>query len=58
MTIFLVVTTAICAFGWATNHAAAIALVKYMHDKKYTPPTEKETKTYVAYAWKELLHIK
>ena len=35
----------------------AAALAKYMMDKGYKPPSDKEMKACTVYVWKKLLHI-
>lgn len=54
MTIFLVLTTVICGFGWFTSYISAKALVRYMKTKGYAPPTAEETRECVRWAAKEM----
>lgn len=49
------VSTVVCAMGWLIQKASCIALVKYLHDKNYTPPTDEETATCLRYAWGQIL---
>lgn len=58
MELILVICTLICAAGWAVNRIAAMALIRYMKEKKYTPPSTEETKACTRWAVKKLLHIK
>ena len=55
--IFLVVAI-VCAFGWLNRWVACAALVKYMADKKVTPPSDDEAKACAMYVWTKLLHIR
>lgn len=47
LTAFFVVTTAVCAIGWLVTRIAANALVLYIKEKGYMPPSEDETKACV-----------
>lgn len=58
MTVVFAITTGIFALGWLNSWVARAALVKYMLDKNYTPPTDEETKACAMWAWKKVLHIK
>ena len=55
MTIFFIGTTIICALGWVVCWTSTAALVKYMHDKGYTPPSSEETKECCTQVWEWLL---
>lgn len=44
MSVFFMLTTCICGFGWLVTQIGAAALVKYMYEKNYTPPTNEELK--------------
>lgn len=57
VSIALLVTTMASSIGWLSCRVASGALVKYMKDKGYLFPSEKETKAYCTYALKKLLHI-
>ena len=54
MTIFFVLTTVVCGFGWLTNYLSAKALVRYIKMKEYEPPTAEETIECVRWAAKEM----
>lgn len=54
VTIFFVLTTVVCGFGWLTNYLSAKALVRYIKMKEYEPPTAEETKECVRWAAKEM----
>lgn len=55
LTILFAVTTGICAFGWLNSWVARAAIIKFLLDKKYTPPTDDEAKACAEYVWKKLL---
>lgn len=54
VTIFFIVTTVICGFGWYVNYLSAKALVRYINLKGYEPPTAEETKECVRWAAKDM----
>lgn len=54
MTIFFVLTTVVCAFGWFISRIASIALVRYIKVKGYEPPTAEETKECTRWAAKRV----
>lgn len=58
ISIALLVSTVVSSIGWLSNQVASMALVKYMKDKGYTPPSDEEVKAYASYSVKKLLHIK
>lgn len=58
LTVILVISTAVCAYGWVKNSIGLAALAKYIIDKDYTLPTEEESKACAMYAWKKMLHLK
>ena len=58
MAIVFLVTTVICAIGWLCYWVASAALAKYMLDKGYTPPSDKEMKACSMYVWNQLLRRK
>ena len=43
LTWILLASTTVCAFGYLKYCVATRALVKYMQDKNYTPPSDAET---------------
>lgn len=45
-TAILGITTAICGIGWLSNNIASKALVLYIAEKGYIPPTKEETEAY------------
>ncbi len=49
---------AVCAFQWLLCRVGTMALVKYLMDKGYDPPSDEELHTCTLYAWKKLLHIR
>lgn len=53
----LAITTIISTLGFLVYWAGSAALVKYMVEKGYTPPSDEEMKACCAYVWKKLLHI-
>lgn len=57
LTVILFITTIICAFGWLICRVTTMALIKYLSDKGYTPPSDEETKACCKYALRKLLHI-
>lgn len=54
---FLFLTTVISAAGWLLCWIAANAVVWYMADKGYAPPSDEEAKAYCARVLKKMLHI-
>lgn len=50
-------TTVISVVGWLTYWTATSALIWYMIDKGYTPPSGEETKAYCSRVLKKMLHI-
>ncbi len=56
--VFLFVTTIISSIGWLCCWVASATLVKYIKDRSYTPPSDKEMKECCSYVLKKLLHIK
>lgn len=44
MWMIFLLSTAVCAVGWYVYSLSTEALVYYMKEKGYTPPTEAETK--------------
>ncbi len=57
LSLFFFCTTVVCAIGWLLYWVGAAALAKYMMDKGYKPPSDKEMKACTVYVWKKLLHI-
>lgn len=57
LTAFFVVTTAVCAIGWLVTRIAANALVLYIKEKGYMPPSEDETKACVKRVVTEMFKI-
>jgi hypothetical protein len=55
LTTILFITTVICAVGWLNRWVSCAALVKYILDKGYTPPSDEETKACAEYVWNKLL---
>lgn len=51
-------TSVISTLGWLNCQVGVAALVKYMADKSYTPPSDVEIKACCYYVWKKLLHIR
>ena len=58
MTILFAGTTIICGIGWLVYWAGTNAIVKYMLDKGYKPPSDEEMKECSLYVWRKLFHIK
>lgn len=58
MVIVLALITVISMLGWINCWVGAAALVKYMADRSYTPPSDEEIKAYCSYVWKKLIHIR
>ncbi len=58
LVIFLAGTTIVCGIGWIAYWAGSAALVKYMMDKGYKPPSDDEMKECSLYVWKKILHVK
>ena len=56
--LILGISTTICALGWLVCKVGTMALVKYLMDKGYDPPSDEELHTCTLYAWKKLLHIR
>lgn len=58
LVLILSTATAICAAGWLLYWVGAAALVKYMAEKGYKPPSDEEMRACTMYVWKKLLHIR
>lgn len=58
LTAILATVAAICAVGWVTNWTGNAALVKWLLDKGYDPPTDEELNDSLRYVWRKLLRIK
>lgn len=56
--IALCIALAVCAFGWLNRYVCNIALIHYMHTKKYTPPSDAEMEACLTEAWLQTLHLK
>lgn len=56
--VLLLIVVAIVAVKWFACWIGAKALVKYMADKNYTPPSEDEIKVYCAAVVKKIFHIR
>lgn len=54
----LIVSTAVCAFGWLIMHSCVQALVMFMRKKNYAPPTDAELEVCMREVWNKILHIK
>ena len=57
LTWILLATTVVCAIGYLKYCVATRALVKYMQDKNYTPPSDAETTACTAWVVKKMLRI-
>ncbi len=55
--VFFFSTTVVSAVGWLACYTGLKAMVMYMKDKGYTPPSEDETKAYCGRALKEMFHV-
>ena len=42
LTVALFAASAICAIGWLNRYVCCVALVLYMKQKNYTPPSDAE----------------
>ena len=47
ITLLFAILSGICAIQWLGNNLATGALVLYMAEKGYTPPTQKELRAYI-----------
>lgn len=56
--IVLMISTLVCAFGWAANYIAAKAVVHYMIKNGYQLPTKEEIKECTNYSAKHTLGLK
>ena len=56
--LILSIAAAFFAIKWLSCWVGNAALVKYMLDKGYTPPSDEEMKACCMYAWEKVLHIK
>lgn len=54
----LLASTTVCAIGYLKYSVATRALVKYMQDKNYTPPSDAETAACAKWVVKKMLKIK
>lgn len=57
MTIFFTITTIISIIGWVTSYIAAKALMYYIKESGYRPPTKEEIKDCTRYAARHTLGI-
>ena len=57
LTWILLASTVVCAIGYLKYCVATRALVKYMQDKNYTPPSDAETTACTAGVVKKMLRI-
>lgn len=58
LTVILLIVAVIALIGWLSCWCSSAALVKFMIDKGYTPPSDEEAKAYSTYALKKFLHIR
>lgn len=56
--VILAALAAVCALQWLICRVGAMALVKYLMDKGYDPPSNEELHSCTMYVWKKLLHIR
>lgn len=57
ITVFFILTTIISSIGWLCYWVGSAALVKYMMDKGYTPPSDEEMRACSTYVWKKIFKI-
>ena len=58
LTWILLASTVVCAIGYLKYCVATRALVKYMQDKNYTPPSDAETVACAKWVVLRMLGIK
>lgn len=56
--VILAILAAVCALQWLICRVGTMALVKYLMDKGYDPPSNEELHSCTMYVWKKLLHIR
>lgn len=47
-----------CAVGWLNSYVCRLALILFMMEKKYTPPSGKELEACMREVWIRVLHLK
>ncbi len=57
-TLVLLFATILCALNWLACKAEATGMIRYMRQKGYRPPSERETKEYINEVVSEWLHRK
>lgn len=57
MTIFLVITTGVCALKWLDYYVRAHSLA-YILSKRELTPSDEEMKSATAFVWRKVLHVK
>lgn len=58
LTLILLAVAVRALIGWLSCWCSSAALVRFMIDKGYTPPSDEEAKAYSAYVLKKFLHIR
>lgn len=58
LVVALIVSTVICAWNWGIYLVGGRALILFMRQKNYTPPTDTELKTCVDEVLAEMLRIR
>lgn len=57
MAVVFAATTLICGIGWFTRYVSCAALIYYMNEKGYIPPTEKEIEVSVRFIIARILKL-
>lgn len=58
MIAILIALLSLCAWRWLNQYVSTAALIMYILEKGYTPPSEAEMKACAAEVWKRVLKIK
>lgn len=57
ITIILLISTIICAFGWFLKHVSLMSILTFIEKKGYTQPTGEELKECTDFVLKKIFKI-